>query len=63
MFKPLVMFFGMTNSLATFQTMINDIFRDLIAEGIMVVYLDNILIIAKTEEEHAKAIRQVLQIL
>jgi len=63
MFKPLVMFFGMTNSLATFQTMMNDIFRDLIAEGIMVVYLDDILIFTRTEEEHAKAIRRVLQVL
>jgi len=57
------MFFGMTNSLATPQTMMNDIFRDLIAKGIMVVYLDNILIFTKTEEEHAKAIRWVLQVL
>jgi len=57
------MFFGMTNSLATFQTMMNDIFRDLIAEGIIVVYLDNILIFTRTEEEHAKAIRRVLQVL
>jgi len=57
------MFFGMTNSLATFQTMMNDIFQDLIAEGIMVVYLDDILIFTRTEEEHAKAIRWVLQVL
>jgi len=63
LFKPLVMFFGMTNSLAIFQTMMNDIFRDLIAEGIMVVYLDDILIFTRMEEEHAKAIRRVLQIL
>jgi len=63
LFEPLVMFFGMTNSPAIFQTMMNDIFRDLIAEGIMVVYLDNILIFTRTEEEHAKAIRRVLQVL
>jgi len=63
MLKPLVMFFGMTNSLATFQTMMNNIFHDLIVEGIMVVYLDDILIFTRTEEEHAKAIRQVLQVL
>jgi len=63
MFEPLVMFFGMTNSLATFQTMMNNIFRDLIAEGIMVVYLDDILIFTRTEEEYAKAIWQVLQVL
>jgi len=63
LFEPLVMFFGMTNSLATFQTMMNDIFRDLIAEGIMVVYLDDILIFTRMEEEHSKAIRRVLQVL
>ena len=57
------MFFGMTNSPATFQTMINDIFWNLIAEGIIVVYLDDILIFTKTEEEHAQAVRQVLQVL
>ena len=63
MFEPLVMFFGMTNSPATFQTMMNDIFWNLIAEGIMVVYLDDILIFTRTEEEHAKAIWWVLQVL
>ena len=57
------MFFGMTNSLATFQTIMNDIFRDLIVEGIMVVYLDDILIFTRMEEEHTKAIWQVPQVL
>jgi len=56
LFKPLVMFFGITNSPATFQTMMNDIFRNLIAEGIMVVYLDDILIFTKTKEEHEQAV-------
>jgi len=63
LFEPLVMFFGMTNSLATFQTMMNDIFRNLIAEGIVVVYLDDILIFTKTEEEHTQALRRMLQVL
>jgi len=57
------MFFGMTNSLATFQTMMNDIFWNLIAEGIVVVYLDDILLFTKTEEEHAQAVRWILQVL
>jgi len=52
LFEPLVMFFGMTNSPATFQTMMNNIFRTFIAEGIVVVYLDNILIFTRMEEEH-----------
>jgi len=63
LFEPLVMFFGMTNSPATFQTMMNDIFRTIIMEGIVVVYLDDILIFTKTEEEHERAVQRVLEIL
>ena len=63
LFEPLVMFFGMTNSPTTFQTMINDIFRTLIAKGIVVVYLDDILIFMKTEEEHEQVVWRVLEIL
>ena len=43
--------------------MMNDIFWNLIAEGIVVVYLDDILIFTKTEEKHAQAVRRVLQVL
>jgi len=57
------MFFGMTNSLATFQTMMNDIFRTLIAKGIVVVYLDDILIFTRTEEEYERAVWRVLEVL
>jgi len=46
------MFFRMTNSPTTFQTMMNEIFQTVIAEEIVIVYLDNILIFMKTEEEH-----------
>jgi len=63
LFEPLVMFFGMTNSPATFQTMMNDIFRTLIAKGIVVVYLDDILIFTRTEEEHERAVQRVLEVL
>ena len=52
LFKPLVMFFGLTNSPATFQTMMNDIFRDLIMERVVMVYLDDILIFTETLEQH-----------
>jgi len=57
------MFFGMTHSPATFQTMMNEVFRTAIAEGIVVVYLDDILIFTKMEEEHERAVWRVLEIL
>ena len=57
LFKPLVMFFGLTNSPATFQTMMNDIFRELVAEGTVVVYIDDILIFTETLEQHREVTR------
>jgi hypothetical protein len=63
LFEPMVMFFGLTNSLATFQAMMDHLFRDLITLGKVVIYLDNILIFTQTLEEHCKILRQVLQIL
>ena len=38
------MFFDLTNSPATFQTMMNTIFRDLIDEGSVTIYMDDIAI-------------------
>jgi len=57
------MFFGMTNSSVTFQTIMNEVFQTVIAEGIVVVYLDDNLIFMKTEEEHKQAVQRVLEIL
>jgi len=61
LFKPLVMFFGLTNSPSTFQTMMNEIFQDLVMEGVVCVYLDDILIYTKTMEEHHHITRLVLE--
>src|SRR5882672_4903000 len=58
------MFFGLTNSLATFQTMMNDIFQELINEGVVVIYMDDILILGgQTKEEHHAIVVWVLDIL
>jgi hypothetical protein len=46
------MYFGLTNSPATLQTMMNEIFQDLITEGIISIYLDDILIFTNSLEEH-----------
>jgi hypothetical protein len=51
LFEPTVMFFGMCNSLATFQAMMDDIFMTMIDNRLVIVYMDNILIFADTKEE------------
>src|SRR5258705_1471349 len=61
MFEPLVMFFGLCNSPATFQAMINDTFKDLIATGKVFIYMDDILIATATLKEHRQLVSQVLQ--
>ena len=60
-FEPLVMYFGLTNSLSTLQTMMNALFFDMGA--CVMVYMDNILIYMKTEDGHDKIVLQVLEIL
>jgi len=55
------MFFEMTNSLATFQAMMNDILRDLINEGKVVVFVDNVLVGTKTEERYNEIVEEVLK--
>ena len=44
LFEPLVMYFGLTNSPATFQTMMDEIFKDAIDRCVVIVYMDDILI-------------------
>ena len=61
LFEPLVMFFGLTNSPSTFQTMMNDIFHDLIMEGVVCIYLDDILIFSKMLEEQCGVTQIVLE--
>ena len=63
LFKPLVMFFGLTNSPTTFQTMMNHLFQDLINQGKVVVYMDDIMIFTNTLAEHQKIVKEVLTIL
>jgi hypothetical protein len=59
-YGSLVMFFGLTNSPATFQTMMNELFKDMIDEGKVIIYIDNILIYTKMEEGHNKITKEVL---
>ena len=59
-YEPMVMFFGLCNSPATFQTMMNEIFANM--EDIVVVYIDNIMIFTKGSlAEHQAKVKEVLQ--
>jgi hypothetical protein len=62
--EPIVMYFGLMNSPATFQTMMNEIFRDLREGKTVVVYIDDILVFTNhNHEKHWKIVHEVLQIL
>jgi len=60
LYEFLVMPFGLTNAPATFQDMIHHIFRDMIDLG-LVTYIDDLLIYARTIEEHNKIVCEVLK--
>jgi len=60
-FEPTVMFFGMTNSPTTFQMMMNEILRDLINEGKVVAFVDDVLVGTETEERHNEIVEEILK--
>jgi len=60
-YEPMVMYFGLTNSPATFQAMINNLFRDLINQGDTATFIDNILVAINTEEGHNELVEEVLR--
>jgi hypothetical protein len=59
LFEPTIMFFGLTNSLATFQMMMNSIFAEEITEKWLTVYMDDMAIHTQRhpeemEEQHVQ---------
>jgi len=61
LFELIVMFFRMTNSLATFQAMMNEILRDLINEGKVVAFVDDVLVGIETEKGHDEIVEEILR--
>jgi len=55
------MFFGMTNSPATFQAIMNEILRDMINKGKVAAFVDDVLIRTETEEGHDEIVEEVLK--
>ncbi len=68
LFEPTVMFFGLMNSPATFQMMMNTIFRKQVAQGWLSVYMDDLAIHTKrcpgeTKEEHRQCHKEYIHII
>ena len=57
LFEPMVIFFGLTNSPATFQTMMNDLLRDLVVEE----NINDVIVATETEEGHDEIVEEVLR--
>ena len=60
-FEPTVMFFGLTNSPATFQAIMNNLLRDLVIEEKVAVFIDDVMVVIETEEGHDKIVEEVLR--
>jgi len=60
LYEYTVMPFGLCNAPSTFQSMINDVCRDMLDIGV-IAYMDNILIYMETVEEHVALVRWVME--
>ena len=58
-----VLSFGLVNAPATFQACIDRMFRPLIDKGVVVCYLDDVLVVSRTLDEHLEHLRAVLETL
>jgi len=56
------MYFGLYNLPGTFQKMMNSIFQELLHEGVLANYMDDLIILAKTMEELEERTIQFLKI-
>jgi len=60
-FESMVMFFGLTNSLATFQAIINELLQDLINTGKVAAFIDDVIVGIETEEGHDEIVAEVIR--
>ena len=60
-FEPLVIFFGLMNSPATFQMMMNELLRDLINTEKVVAFIDDLIVKTEMEEGHDEIVAEVIR--
>jgi len=61
LFELIVMFFGLTNSPAMFQAMMNELLRDLINTEKVGSFIDNVMVRTESEEGHNKLVKEILR--
>ena len=62
-FEPIVMFFELTNSLVTFQIMMNKILWNLINTKEVTSFIDNIIVETEEKERYDEIIKEVVKLL
>jgi len=60
-FELIVMFFRLTNLLATFQAMINDFLKDMIEVGYVTAFIDDVIVGIETKKEYDDIVEEVLR--
>ena len=60
-FEPTVIFFGLTNSPAIFQTIMNELLRDLINTGKVMAFIDDVIVGTEDEEGYNKLVAEVVK--
>ena len=63
LFELTIMFFGLSNSPATFQRFMNDSFKDMIAKGWLIVYTDDMLLTASNGQTNNEWTKRVLRMM
>jgi len=56
-----IIYFGLTNSSTTFQMMMNDLFHDIINQGNMATFINDIIVATEIEEGHDEVVEKVLK--
>ena len=60
-FEPTFMFFGLMNSLATFQTMMNELLRNLINTGKVAAFIDDVIVRTETEKGYDELVVEIIR--
>ena len=61
LFEPTVMFFGLTNSPVTFQVIMNELLRDLINIGKVLVFINDVIVEMEDEKGHDELVAEIVK--